>query len=86
MRTEDSVKVIEYFDQRFYKMSFLDPLDYFPSVTTKLGIIDKPFLARWRGDIGNREADYRVRDAQEKGSNIHNGWFVMTQGGAVVYL
>lgn len=81
----EPIKLVEYFNEHWYKINSLNPVEYFPSVTTKLGIIDKPFLARWRGDIGNREADMRVRESQESGSNIHNGWFVMTTGGAIVY-
>ena len=82
---ENKVALVEYFNQRFYKMNFLDPVEYFPSVTTKLGIVDKPFLARWRGDLGNRECDLRVKESQERGSNIHYGWFLMNTGGAVLY-
>ena len=82
---EPKIKMVEYFNEHWYKINLLKPAEYFPSVTTKLGIVDKPFLARWRGDIGNREADMRLQEAQEKGSNIHNGWFVMTTGGAIIY-
>lgn len=78
-------KMVELFSDHWYKINFLTPVEYFPSVTTKLGIVDKPFLAKWRGDIGNREADYRLKEGQEKGSAIHNAWFVVSQGGAAVY-
>ena len=44
----------------------------YPSVTTALSIIRKPFLERWRGELGNEEAD-RVRDeAGDLGSEVHN--------------
>jgi len=83
------IKMIEWFDDHFYKISFdkesgKDSI-YIPSVTTKLGIINKPFLARWRGDIGNREADLRVSEASERGIRIHNGWYVMTTAGVILY-
>ena len=90
---EANVKLVEYHNEHWYKIELKKEVDgievpyfeYWPSYTTKLGIVDKPFLARWRGDIGNREADIRMRESQEKGSNIHNAWFVMSQGGAVIY-
>jgi hypothetical protein len=47
---------------------------YCPSVTTILNLVSPmPYLARWRGDIGNREADYIVSEALDNGSHIHSG-------------
>lgn len=81
-----AVKQIEWFDQRFYKVDFGDNnFLYYPSVTTKLQATSKPFLATWRGDIGNREANLRVKQAADRGSRIHYGWYLMTTGGAVIY-
>src|SRR6185436_11915245 len=82
---DKEVSMVEYFNDHWYKMNFLDPVEYFPSTTTKLGVIDKPGLARWRGEVGNREADFKMKEGQEKGSTIHNAWFVVCQGGAVIY-
>jgi hypothetical protein len=90
-----NIKLVEWFDQHFYKVCY-KPIDtegnegeeiieYIPSVTTKLGIIEKPFLATWRGDVGNREADLRMIEAQDRGSRIHAAWEVYTQGGAVIF-
>lgn len=79
------VKLIEYFNEHWYKIETEAGPDYFPSYTTKLSIVDKPFLSRWRGDIGNREADYIMEQAGEKGSKIHSAWLAMTTGGAVIY-
>jgi len=79
------VKQIDWFDQHFYRLN-LDGNDiYFPSVTTKLDAEAKPFLARWRGDIGNREADIIMRTKADRGSRIHFGWYLMTTGGTVIY-
>jgi len=79
------IALIEHFDEHWYKVEH-EGLTYFcPSVTTKLGIIDKPFLARWRGDIGNREADMRSYEASAKGSRIHWSWEVILKGGVVIY-
>ena len=91
-----NVKMVEFFDQHFYKCVYTptddegNPKDeeiteYIPSVTSKLQIIEKPFLATWRGDIGNREADLRMVESQDRGSRLHLAWQVFTQGGAVVF-
>ena len=90
MEAKIEVKLVEWFDSHFYKIDYEDKdakkkSEYFPSVTTKLGIVSKPFLARWRGDIGNREADMRVFESSERGVRIHNAWYTMTTGGAVIY-
>lgn len=42
-----------------------------PSVTQVLGIIDKPFLQKWRGKLGNAECDRIVRESQETGHLVH---------------
>ena len=43
-----------------------------PSVTTVLSIIRRPFLERWRGRLGNEEAD-RIRDeAADLGQRLHH--------------
>jgi hypothetical protein len=82
----DEVKMVEWFDEHYYKVERKKgPPDYYPSVTTKLGVVEKPFLAKWRGDIGNREADMRVFEAQERGSRIHAAWEAMTTGGAIIF-
>jgi len=81
----EGVVLVEYLNAHYYKVT-KDPHTYFiPSVTTKLGVIDKPFLARWRGDVGNREADMRMYDAGQKGKRIHWAWSVALEGGAVIY-
>lgn len=79
-------KLVEWFDDHFYKFEFEEGrIEYFPSVTTKLGIINKPFLAKWRGDIGNEAADRRMVEAQDKGSREHHAWSVLCLGGAVIF-
>lgn len=85
---EAKVKMVEWFDQHWYKLTVVNGTTetrWIPSVTTKLGIVDKPFLPRWRGDIGNREADMRLFEAQERGTRIHHAWSVFCTGGAIVY-
>mgnify|MGYP001590927773 CR=1 FL=1 len=85
-KKDSKIKVVEYFDERFYKIEKDDgSFDYYPSTTTILGVTSKPYLAKWRGDIGNREADVRINEAAERGTRLHNAWKTYCQGGAVVF-
>lgn len=81
----EKVQMVEWFDDHFYKIKTASGVEYYPSTTTVLGATAKPFLARWRGDIGNREADLRMHEAAERGTRLHNAWSIYCQGGAVVY-
>lgn len=100
MKTEIKVHMVEWFNDHWYKLDVEKEVNadmkgidanletetlYFPSVTTKLGVIAKPFLAHWRGDLGNREADLRQFEASQRGVRIHHAWYVMTTGGVIVY-
>lgn len=42
-----------------------------PSVTELIGLLDKPFLAKWRGKIGNEEADRIMHESAERGRTVH---------------
>jgi len=80
------VKLIEWFDEHWYKVELdNDEVIYIPSVTTKLQSMPKPFLARWRGDVGNREADLRMNEAGQKGTRIHYAASVLAKQGTVVF-
>ena len=84
------VKQIDWFDDHFYKIRYINEakqeiIDYLPSTTTKLSAVSKPFLIRWHGDIGNREATLRRDEAGDRGSRIHWAWHVYITGGAVIY-
>lgn len=80
------VVLIEFFNAHYYKVTLQDSQARFiPSVTTKLGIVDKPNVSRWRGDLGNREADLRMYEAAQRGTRIHWAHAVMLKGGAVIY-
>lgn len=80
------INLVSYYDEHWYKVSRKDqPDDYFPSVTTKLSVVAKDFLAKWRGDIGNREADMRLFESQNRGTRIHSAWETLTTGGVVLY-
>ena len=89
MQTKDVkspiLTTVEWYDDRFYKIQHGDKVEYYPSTTTKLGVTAKPYLARWRGDIGNREADMRVFEAQQRGIRIHSGFETLCKGGTVAF-
>jgi hypothetical protein len=79
------IKMVEYFDDHFYKITFDEnTVEWYPSVTTKLSVSPKPFLSRWRGDVGNREADLRIYDASNRGKRIHYACTVLVNNGAVI--
>lgn len=82
---KDAVVLVEFFNAHYYKVTANGQIRFIPSVTTKLGIVDKPNLARWRGDLGNREADLRMYEAAQKGTRIHWAYAVMLNSGAVLY-
>jgi hypothetical protein len=84
-KQEPIVKLVEWFDDHWYKIVIGEKTDYFPSTSTKLRVVGKPFLAKWRGDIGNREADMRMFEAGERGTRIHHAWYTLTTGGAVIF-
>lgn len=80
-----AIVLVEHFDEHYYKVTVGEQNYYIPSVTTKLGIIDKPFLAKWRGDIGNREADMRSYEGAQRGKRLHWARETLLKGGAVIY-
>ena len=89
MERKIEVKLIQWFDSRFYQIQYEENEkqieDYYASTTTKLGASPKLWLAEWRGDIGNREANLRMNEAADRGKRIHNGWYILHNGGIVIY-
>lgn len=78
--------LIEYFDDHYYKVKIGDnQFDYFPSITTKLQVVNKPAVNRWASDVGTREAEYKKFMASQRGKRIHHAWSTLTMGGVVVY-
>lgn len=78
---------IDWFDEHYYKIFNPDGNeDFFPSVTTILQVSPKPFLYRWRGDLGNEEADRVKEEGANRGGNIHFACDVLKQGGAVILM
>lgn len=85
MESQTEVKLIQFFDEHFYQIKIHEFSHWIASVTTKLSVEDKPFIGRWRGDIGNREADMRMNEAGQRGKRIHFAWWVFITGGTVLY-
>ena len=84
------VRVFSWFDDRFYKVRYINEMkqeveEYFPSVTTKLGALDEPFLRRWYGQVGLEEALRVLRESADRGSRIHWAWQFYCNGGAIIY-
>lgn len=78
---------IDWFDEHYYKIFNKDGTEeFFPSVTTILQVSPKPFLNRWRGELGNDEADRLKNEGAERGSNIHFACDILKQGGAVILM
>jgi len=88
MKTEERIvpKQVAWYDDRFYEFEFEEGRkEYFASVTTKLGVVSKPFLAQWRGSVGNQEANRVMSEAQEKGTREHDAWETLVKGGVVLF-
>lgn len=62
---------IQWFDEKYYKLTLNDKTLYLPSSTTMLGLIIRPWLLNWYGDIGTETAKYRSEKAKQLGSHIH---------------
>lgn len=64
-----------------------DSIDvYLPSFSTIVGNAEPmPFIAKWRGNVGNAEADRISQVALNKGSNIHNAIELYANGVAIIY-
>lgn len=71
-----------WYDEHWYKIG---DDKYIASVTTKLSVESKGFIARWRGDIGNREADLRMNEASQRGVRIHKALSIYHSGGKIIY-
>lgn len=84
-----NVERVEYFDSRYYKVTYLEAKKkmqvMLTSVTEFLGALPKDFLPRWRGDVGNERADQIIIESQRLGSFVHWGAEVIGRRGAVIY-
>lgn len=78
-------KSVQWFDDRWYKVPTEEGgVTFYQSVTTTLGIMHNHWLSRWRGDVGNREADRRMMEAADAGSRIHHACYIYANEGIVL--
>lgn len=75
----------EKFPKNFITETESNKYGYFVSSTTILGIIIEKFLLHWRGDVGNKNADYISWKALELGSEIHDIITKRQNGYDVIY-
>lgn len=57
---------------------------YLPSSTTLLGLIVRPYLLGWYGDVGTDTAKYRSEKAKQLGSHIHELAKTLFEGGKLL--
>lgn len=82
---ENKFPTVEYFDDRFYKVITTKGEEYYPSTTTKLNIISKPFLYRYYGELGWEQASRKLKESQDKGIREHYAFHILCKGGIVVF-
>ncbi len=58
-------------EDRDGKRFYITPLGDYPSITTVLSTISKPFIEKWRKRIGEKKADEILKHAQERGTALH---------------
>lgn len=66
---EDYISQITQPDLRFYYDE--RTLEYYPSVTTVLGVLPNKFLGKWRDSIGAETADKIAYEAAKSGTAVH---------------
>ncbi len=108
MEQHQIIKVISWWDDRFYKCTLtkkeidaiinraykinpkfeytvIDKNIFLPSSTTILGSAPKEWLGRWRGQVGNWEADRIMNEAMNKGSRIHSAFAELVNGTIILF-
>lgn len=81
----ETIPSVEYFDDRVYKVKKNGQEVYIASVTTKLGIENKPFLYKYYAELGWDQARKKLHEAGERGKRIHYAWYIYLVKGAVIY-
>lgn len=83
--TEEKITTAMWYDDRSYRIVEGGKEHFLISVSTKLGIEDKPFLLQWYADLGWDEARRRLHESAERGKRIHFAMWVYLNGGTVVF-
>lgn len=69
--------MVQWFNQHWYKLGD----EYLPSVTTIIGdTLNKPYLQKWIGEVGNEQARLISTRAMELGSRVHNACDLLNKG------
>jgi hypothetical protein len=77
---------VDWFDDHFYEIGFADGTSQtLVSYSTVANIVSNPFFSRWRGKLGNEEADRILHETGDAGSRVHHAWYVYVNKGAVMY-
>lgn len=67
-----------------FEYTIVDKNIFLPSSTTILGSAPKEWLARWRGQVGNWEADRIMNEAMNKGSRVHSAFAEYLNGTVII--
>lgn len=68
-----------------YELTVIDDNIFLPSSTTILGSAPKEWLGRWRGQVGNWEADRVMNEALDKGSRVHSAFAALINGTIILF-
>ena len=68
-----------------YELTVIADNIFLPSVTTILSSSPKEWLGRWRGQVGNWEADRIMNEALDKGSKIHAAFSNLIEGTIILF-
>ena len=68
-----------------YELTVIGNDIFLPSVTTILSSSPKEWLGRWRGQVGNWEADRIMNEALDKGSKIHAAFANLIEGAIILF-
>lgn len=83
---EIKMQRVEWWDERYYYCQYPDgESERNPSSTHILGIIQNKQLVKWQVEVGSEEAGRRLREGGDKGTRIHHGCEILTNGGVCVY-
>lgn len=79
------ITVAEYFDDRAYRITEDNQEHIISSVSTRLGIEDKPFLLKYYAQLGWDQARKLLHESQDRGKRIHFALWVYLNGGKVIF-
>lgn len=82
----EEIQTALWFDDRGYRIKFKDTTTWDQkSVTTALGIEEKPFLYKWYAEQGWDQARKKLHESGERGKRIHYALYIYIMGGMILY-